>query len=339
MMTADVTLDGITKSIRFVAVHAKANTSPTITSYNRRKAGADNLHAYLNTTYPTDNIMILGDFNDDLDVTITDGIAPPTTSYSAFTNDAVNFSSPTLSSLSASGKQSTVGYNQMIDHVVLSNEMQPFFMNNSAAVLTDVTSLVTNYASTTTDHYPVFTRYAFDAAVLPVKLEDFSVTKQTNTVKVAWKTSDEINSRQFVVERSADGVNFTGIGIVMAKGIAASYTFVDDKPLSGFSYYRLKMVDNDDKSAYSKIIRVNFERQLLVKVSPNPASTWVNIALDASNKPVTVQMTDISGRLVKQANSVGRQSITLDISGLPRGLYTIKLVGAGENAIHKLVIQ
>lgn len=158
MMTADVTLNGVTRTVRFVLIHGKANTSPTATSYARRKAGADTLAYTLNNLFPNDRILILGDFNDDLDQSITAGFT--TTSYSAFTTDNTHYFAPTLA-LSLAGKKSTISYNDVIDHVVLSNEMQCYYMNSTANILTDVTSLVTNYGSTTSDHYPVFTRYAF----------------------------------------------------------------------------------------------------------------------------------------------------------------------------------
>ena len=158
MMKADVTLNGVTKTVRFVLIHAKANTSPTAVSYARRKAGSDTLHFTLNALYPNDNIVLLGDFNDDLDQSITAGFT--TTSYSAFTTDNTHFFSPTLA-LSLAGLRSTVSYNDVIDHVELSNEMQCNYMPATANILSDVTSLVANYGTTTTDHYPVFTRYAF----------------------------------------------------------------------------------------------------------------------------------------------------------------------------------
>ncbi|MEQ1553509.1 MAG: choice-of-anchor J domain-containing protein [Ferruginibacter sp.] len=160
MVTGTTTLNGVTKQIRFVIVHAKANTSPTLTSYNRRKAGNDSLRTHLNTFYPNDNIIFLGDFNDDLDSTITAGIAPKLSSYKQFTDDITNFYSPTLA-LSLAGKKSTVSYNDVIDHVMLSNEMQCSYLSSSAAILTDVASIIPNYGTTTTDHYPVFTRYLF----------------------------------------------------------------------------------------------------------------------------------------------------------------------------------
>lgn len=165
MMSADVTLNCVTKNVKFVLVHAKANTSPTNVSYDRRKAGADSLHSYLNKIYPNDNIVILGDFNDDLDQSITAGFT--TTSWNSFTNDTENFSALTLP-LSLAGKKSTVSYNDIIDHVVVSNEMAPYYMESTATILNDVAGLVSNYGSTTTDHYPVFTRYRFASPLAPV---------------------------------------------------------------------------------------------------------------------------------------------------------------------------
>jgi hypothetical protein len=164
MVSADVTLNCVTKNIKFIIIHAKANTSPTNISYDRRKNGADSLHYALQQLFPNDNIIILGDFNDDLDQSITAGFT--TTSWDSFTTDPSNFTAVTLP-LSLSGKKSTVSYNDMIDHVVVSNELQPYYMPATATVLNDVTSLVTNYGSTTTDHYPVFSRYRFEQPAVP----------------------------------------------------------------------------------------------------------------------------------------------------------------------------
>lgn len=165
MMSADVTLNCVTKNVKFILVHAKANTAPTATSYARRKAGADELHALLETpAFASENIIILGDYNDDLDQSITTGFT--TTSWSAFTTDAADFPALTLP-LSLAGKKSTVSYNDVIDHVIISNDLQPYYLPGSASILTDVSSLVTKYGTTTTDHYPVFTRYIFPNTTAP----------------------------------------------------------------------------------------------------------------------------------------------------------------------------
>lgn len=165
LMEAEVTLSCVTQKVNFVLVHAKANTSPTNTSYDRRAAGARALHDSLQLLFPNDNLVMLGDFNDDLDVSITAG--KTTTSWSSFTTDGASYTALTLP-LSLAGKRSTVSHDNVIDHVVVSNEMEPYYMDQTATVRTDVTGMVSNYGNTTSDHYPVFTRYRFAEPVAPV---------------------------------------------------------------------------------------------------------------------------------------------------------------------------
>ena len=339
MMNANVTLNGITKQIRFVAIHAKANTSPTTESYNRRKAGADTLRFELNRLFPNDNIMLLGDFNDDLDRSITAGFT--ITSYSAFTNDNINFFSPTLA-LSLAGKKSTVSFNDVIDHVTISNELKPFYMTNTAAILTGVTSLVSNYGSTTSDHYPVFTRYAFDAAILPVKLVNFTATKKEIASLLNWATTQEINSKHFVIERSADGIVYTALATVLAAGnsfITKNYTFIDEKPHAGNNYYRLKMVDNDGKFEYSPVRIVNFATTVSVKVLPNPATDFINIVVEAPLfKSLNYQLTDKLGKVLKIGNSTSN-IVKVPTTSLARGIYQLKVLVDGQLKTLQVMIQ
>jgi hypothetical protein len=344
MLTADVTLDGITKTIRFVLVHAKANTSPTLTSYNRRKAGADELHALLNSTYANDNIIILGDYNDDLDSTITDGINPKVSSWVTFVNDNTNFAKLTLP-LSLSGKKSTVSYNDVIDHVITSNELNPNYMAGTASILTDVTSLVTNYASSTSDHYPVFTRYRFTAqGPLPVNLTYFSAKKKENKVDLDWSTALEVNSKEFVVERSANGRDFTAIGKVASVGNTANqhtYTLTDQKPLTGANFYRLRMVDVDGQSTVSRIIKVVFDKQVVVTFAPNPARTTLTINVLDADEPITIQLLSVQGKTISQRVSPAgnRQPVMFNVASLPRGLYVLKMITSQGTQTEKVMIQ
>ncbi|MBA2250295.1 MAG: Ig-like domain-containing protein [Chitinophagaceae bacterium] len=340
MMTADVTLNGITKNIHFVLIHAKANTSPTITSYNRRKSGATDLHNYLNTTYPNDNIIILGDFNDDLDSTITDGIVPKITSYSSFTADNINFFSPTLA-LSLAGKASTVKYSDVIDHVYLSNEMAPYYLSNTASILTDQAALIPSYGTTTTDHYPVFTRYAFDLSVLPVKLLSFTAQKNGEKVNLNWKTSNEINTKYFIVERSADGNYWQSFATVSAgtNTNGNAYTVTDNFPLSGINYYRLKQVDVDNKFAYSEIRNVSFGTKASVIIFPNPAKDFLHIVLTKSNNtPVIIQLQDVSGKIISQFTT-NENLIKIDIRKFSAGTYFVKVIGDNIFNTQKFLIQ
>ncbi|MDO7884532.1 T9SS-dependent choice-of-anchor J family protein [Hymenobacter cheonanensis] len=184
-MTADVTLNGVTKPVTFVAIHAKANTSPTATAYDRRKNSADELKAYLDANYAGTNVIVLGDFNDDLDQTITTGLATTVTSYSAFTNDAANYPSPTLQELSLTGKKSTVSYSDVIDHVVTTKSFYSYYIKGTTEVQTSIAATVPNYGNTTSDHYPVLTRYSFDAPDLTIYTANQTVAGGTyNNVTV-----------------------------------------------------------------------------------------------------------------------------------------------------------
>lgn len=159
-MEADVELNGTTNRMVFVLVHAKANTAPTATSYDRRKNGAIALKTKLDADYATSKFVILGDFNDDLDQTITAGLTTTESSYKNFVDDAANYQALTLP-LSVAKKKSTVSYNDVIDHVVVSNELATNYLANSAEIQTGIAALIPNYANTTSDHYPVQTRYVF----------------------------------------------------------------------------------------------------------------------------------------------------------------------------------
>ncbi len=140
MLTADVSLSDnnggtITHPVRFINLHAKANTAPVLTAYARRKDGAHALDSLIKAKYISDKVVILGDFNDDLNQTITAGVIPPVTSYSSFTiDDSALYGFPTRP-LSPAGQHSDVNYTSVIDNVILTKALDSFYLPSSATVL------------------------------------------------------------------------------------------------------------------------------------------------------------------------------------------------------------
>jgi gliding motility-associated-like protein len=164
-MEAEVTINGKKETITFIEIHAKANTgtpAEQIDAYNRRKGGNLQMKAWLDANLSGKKVIILGDFNDVLDAnkTIAPMPAGTGTSYSDFTNDVANYFPITLP-LSLAGKQSTAGFNTVIDNVIINKNLNVNYISGTAEVLDAVKNLVTNYSSTTTDHYPIKTRYLF----------------------------------------------------------------------------------------------------------------------------------------------------------------------------------
>ena len=112
--------------------------------------------------------------------------------------------------------------------------------------------------------------------ILPVDLTYFNAELSGQNVNLNWETAWEKNSKDFVIERSTNLVEFIPIGTLEAAGEAEgrlAYRFMDEAPLSGAGYYRLKMNDKDGNYKYSKSIGIfsNFNTQPIV-ISPNPAS-------------------------------------------------------------------
>ena len=169
LMAADVTLNGVTKRINFVGIHAKANsTSSSANDYARRKEGADLLKNLLDTDYVGANTLVLGDYNDVLNGTIATGVTPAVSSYNSFVADSTHYVALTLP-LAKAGAQSTVSYNTVIDNVIASQPLAAYYISGSAAVRTDLAAGIANYATTTTDHYPIYTRYLLSATPLAAR--------------------------------------------------------------------------------------------------------------------------------------------------------------------------
>ena len=141
---------------------------------------------------------------------------------------------------------------------------------------------------------------------LPVELISFTAVRQGSAVRTAWATASEKNSAYFVVQRSKDSRTFSDLTKVEAQGNSTNrhdYSAVDNSPLSGVSYYRLRQVDNDGKVSFSPVAIVRFEGQnaapaLLAYPNPATPAGFQLTAVNLSAPGGTVQVFDNVGRIV-----------------------------------------
>ncbi|HVG14861.1 MAG TPA: choice-of-anchor J domain-containing protein [Chitinophagaceae bacterium] len=346
LVNTTVTKNGASKNLSFVVVHGKAGD--TQSDYLSRKAGATELKDTLDTYFSMRSVIVLGDFNDDFDRSIYTGPGGEVSSYDVLIKDSVDgnsYKSPTLL-FSQYGLNSTVDFADVIDHVLFTNEVASSYLPLSASLFNDIQDLtgIPDYGGTTSDHYPVLTRYfvtEISDAPLPVKLTEFTAAKQSSTVKLTWATSQEINTKEFIVEHSTDGVTFNNLIAVGARGnsnMRLSYGAIDAQPSAGNNYYRLKTVDFDGKYEYSGIVKINFSRAFTVSLSPNPASDHVLISLANNREPLMMQIVDMGGKIVK-SSVLNNQVTSVPLSGLSKGLYLVKLIGSTESYTEKLIID
>jgi endonuclease/exonuclease/phosphatase family metal-dependent hydrolase len=145
-----VTRNGASVELVAIVLHMKALT--TVSDYNRRQAAGVALKQYLDTVLPTARVLVLGDWNDDLDSSTVSGYPTP---YQNFLDAPADYTFVTqpLSSVS-----STVRFPAFIDHQLVTNELAESYVSNSAMVLRPA---IPNYGTTTSDHYPILSRFDF----------------------------------------------------------------------------------------------------------------------------------------------------------------------------------
>jgi hypothetical protein len=169
---------------------------------------------------------------------------------------------------------------------------------------------------------------------LPVELVSFTGKRDGSKNKLEWSTLSEINSDIFTVERSVDGILFDAIGEKDAAGNASTrndYFFLDNSPIKGSNYYRLKQTDLDGSSVYSAIIVIEnkTEEIIISNIHPNPTDNELNFDINSSiNGDLIIQIVDITGRvLISETHSInqGESLIRTEMEELANGLYSLKV--------------
>jgi len=157
LLDAWVTVDGITKRIAFLNLHAKAE-SGELSDYERRRGAAELLYDSVNVVFPTQHVLIAGDYNDDLDETISSVVPGFSSPYLKFMNDPVRYN-PVSYWNTLRGDNSYIGYPNVIDHSIVSNEMQLDYVPFSCILRKDAANWVPFYRTDLTDHYPLQSRF------------------------------------------------------------------------------------------------------------------------------------------------------------------------------------
>jgi uncharacterized repeat protein (TIGR01451 family) len=186
---------------------------------------------------------------------------------------------------------------------------------------------------------------------LPVLITTFAANlNNTNTVKVNWSTSMEANSNKFEIERSYDARLFTSIATVSAAGTSnttKNYSITNDVATvaSPIVYYRLKQIDIDGKSIYSKVVSVKLKKAVAAfVVSPNPFSSYVNVNVEATtNESAVIKILSMAGTelVTKNVQMVkGTNFISLDeLSKLPVGNYILQVNTAADRLYKQVTKQ
>ncbi len=163
LMTANVTINGSTQEINFVNLHARANSSNGPQGrYDMRKYDVEALKDTLDAQYATKNVMLLGDYNDDVDVTVAD-VSTTISTYENYTADTTNYN-VVSKALSDGGFRSYVFRENMIDHIAFSDELFSTYLPETVSVHYEFYD--NDYSRTASDHFPVSARFLLETLEL-----------------------------------------------------------------------------------------------------------------------------------------------------------------------------
>jgi hypothetical protein len=173
---------------------------------------------------------------------------------------------------------------------------------------------------------------------LSIELLDFTGSARPGYNLLIWHTAQEKNNDYFDVERSRDGIDFTGIGRVPSSAIngnsntTIAYSLPDKNVPEGVSYYRLKQVDKDGQSSQSITVRLELvpvAKAQHFTLSPNPTTGKVYFAVTAITDGSFVQVYDANGKEIKQVK-LTNLTTEIDMERLSSGTYFI-LYNDGRN--------
>ncbi len=180
------------------------------------------------------------------------------------------------------------------------------------------------------------------SVIMPVELLYFTANCENKNAKLNWATGSEQNCDFFSVERSNDGISFSPIGIVAGSGNSSTekkYSYTDNEPSSGISYYRLKEVDYDKKYEYSSFREINVKSFGEINIYPNPCTD--NFFLESKEAgEIKITVADLSGRETVNRTEIFDNAAVrkINIPDLASGVYAVHIFAKSTEKIQRLIV-
>lgn len=188
-------------------------------------------------------------------------------------------------------------------------------------------------------------------AALPVEFSFTRVEAVNEEVHISWGTSSEENNDFFVVQRSAEGQSWNSLKKIQGAGTtlkAQEYNFTDSAPLSGLSFYRIKQVDFDGTTDYSRIMNVNMSNESsstqlnINEVYPNPFNSQINLEIISPfSGNGRIALFDLNGNELKSKSmpwmAGENQLILKNLDALPSGYCVLVLSINGQRTTKRIL--
>nr|HPI55306.1 T9SS type A sorting domain-containing protein [Chitinophagaceae bacterium] len=166
----------------------------------------------------------------------------------------------------------------------------------------------------------------------------FSCVKKNQQAFCQWQLKQEDVVDYYELQRSLDGHVFYTIETIMPTHRKDQvYNFVDQHPMNGINYYRVRVVDQDKKITNSEIHALHFDtNQTWLEIYPteNPSGIFYVRSMQEVN---SIQLVSLDGQILQTWRHLSSGLHTLDVSAFASGLYLLKVTMGSTNYVQRIV--
>ena len=175
--------------------------------------------------------------------------------------------------------------------------------------------------------------------VLPITINYFKGIQTEDKHMLFWKVNCIASKAFFEIQRSGNGQQFITMASITADQLRCSQPFdiIDEHPLNGINYYRLKVIDPDNKFIISNTLSFEIKTKEfeILTISPNPVLKEDALLKINSRKKsqINIRISDLAGRLISNqsvALNKGVNLVVLKTQSLAKGTYQVTAFSSGE---------
>jgi hypothetical protein len=183
---------------------------------------------------------------------------------------------------------------------------------------------------------------------LPVIFANVKAYEKNNGVQIEWSNLTEKDVASYSVERSTNGTDYTSIAQQLPtsnQNDKVDYSAFDANPAQGVNYYRIKGLETTGKIVYSKVLTVNLgSANKGLKVYPNPVrgnQVTINLS-NVKRGQYTLRVINMAGQDIHRQilnNQGSTLTQTLDLPSIKAGVYNVLIVGDNYRETKTFVVQ
>jgi Matrixin/Secretion system C-terminal sorting domain len=238
-----------------------------------------------------------------------------------------------------------LGHGHGLGHVIQSSEVMHYSISNGSdkrTLSTDDIAAGNHKMSHSTapncipTPSPMTALTAGTCSLLPIELLSFNGKAENGKARLTWATASELNNDYFTLDRSADGLLFKEMAVVPGAGTSIEerrYQWLDEHPLPGDNYYRLRQTDYDGKTTLSNVEVVAFEdAPEAFDIYPNPAGNGpahLYFTTAATTGAAEVNIFNVSGNIVSEFTwniSPGSNKFSLPVDDFSDGIFLVQII-------------